>query len=136
MVKRVDGVAVGDQSLGDMFVPSRVLAQAVHEHDDGGRRIDGAPPTAEQLEPADGGQRAAAALDHGPCSAHGTRTASSVGESRATTYSAGSESDTFSTMWVTRGGTYSMSPGVTSSSCSSWSLGGRAHRIRTLPESM
>jgi thiamine biosynthesis lipoprotein len=38
-------------------------------------------------------------------SAQGTITASSSGESRATTYSAGSESDMFSSTWVSRGGT-------------------------------
>ena len=38
-------------------------------------------------------------------SAHGTTTASSCGESRATTYSAGSVSETFSSTWVSRGGT-------------------------------
>lgn len=38
-------------------------------------------------------------------SAQGTTTASSNGELRATTYSAGSESDRFSSTWVSRGGT-------------------------------
>ena len=37
--------------------------------------------------------------------AQGTSTESSVGESRATTYSAGSVSERFSRMWVSRGGT-------------------------------
>ena len=43
-------------------------------------------------------------------SAHGTTTASSSGESRATTYSAGSVSETFSSTCVSRGGTYTRSP--------------------------
>src|ERR1700679_3675248 len=111
MIERVDGVAFGDQALGDVLVASGVLAGAVNEDDQSGWiGIGGAPDPPEQLQAADAGQPAAAALDHAPCSAHGTRTASSVGESRATTYSAGSESDMFSTIWVTRGGTYSMSP--------------------------
>ena len=38
-------------------------------------------------------------------SAQGTTTESSVGESRATTYSEGSVSETFWTVWVSRGGT-------------------------------
>ena len=38
-------------------------------------------------------------------SAQGTSTESSVGESRATMYSAGSVSETFWTVWVSRGGT-------------------------------
>jgi NAD(P)-dependent dehydrogenase (short-subunit alcohol dehydrogenase family) len=37
--------------------------------------------------------------------AHGTSTESSVGESRATTYSAGSASERFWSRWVSRGGT-------------------------------
>jgi thiamine biosynthesis lipoprotein len=51
-------------------------------------------------------------------SAQGTTTASSCGESRATTYSAGSVSDRFSRMWVSRGGTYTRSRGSSVSSCS------------------
>ncbi len=42
---------------------------------------------------------------HAGSSAHGTTTASSCGESRATTYSAGSLSERFSSTWVSRGGT-------------------------------
>ena len=37
--------------------------------------------------------------------AHGTSTESSIGESRATTYSAGSASERLTRMWVSRGGT-------------------------------
>ena len=42
--------------------------------------------------------------DHAP-PAHGTSTESSVGESRATTYSAGSVAERLTTTWVWRGGT-------------------------------
>ncbi len=47
----------------------------------------------------------ATARARNPHPAQGTSTESSVGESRATTYSAGSESDRFWSKWVSRGGT-------------------------------
>jgi uncharacterized membrane protein YphA (DoxX/SURF4 family) len=65
-------------------------------------------------------------------SAQGTSTESSVGASRATTYSAGSVSERFSRTCVSRGGTYTRSPGpmiTDSSKCS-------PHRTSRSPESM
>jgi uncharacterized membrane protein YphA (DoxX/SURF4 family) len=65
-------------------------------------------------------------------SAQGTSTESSVGASRATTYSAGSVSERFSRTCVSRGGTYTRSPGpmtTDSSRCS-------PHRTSRSPESM
>jgi uncharacterized membrane protein YphA (DoxX/SURF4 family) len=65
-------------------------------------------------------------------SAQGTSTESSVGASRATTYSAGSVSDRFSRTCVSRGGTYTRSPGpmtTDSSRCS-------PQRTSRSPESM
>jgi uncharacterized membrane protein YphA (DoxX/SURF4 family) len=65
-------------------------------------------------------------------SAQGTSTESSVGASRATTYSAGSVSERFSRTCVSRGGTYTRSPGpmtTDSSKCS-------PQRTSRSPESM
>jgi putative oxidoreductase len=65
-------------------------------------------------------------------SAQGTSTESSVGASRATTYSAGAVSERFSRTCVSRGGTYTRSPGpmiTDSSKCS-------PHRTSRSPESM
>jgi uncharacterized membrane protein YphA (DoxX/SURF4 family) len=67
-----------------------------------------------------------------PQSAQGTSTESSVGASRATTYSAGSVSERFSSTCVSRGGTYTRSPApmtTDSSRCS-------PHRTSRSPESM
>jgi uncharacterized membrane protein YphA (DoxX/SURF4 family) len=65
-------------------------------------------------------------------SAQGTSTESSVGASRATTYSAGSVSDRFSKTCVSRGGTYTRSPGPMTTDSSRRS----PHRTSRSPESM
>ncbi len=100
VVESVDGVALGHEPRGDVLVAPDVLAGPVGDDDDGARVTVGEPRAPGDLQPALAGERAVA-----HSSAHGTTTASSCGESRATMYSAGSVSDTFSTMCVIRGGT-------------------------------
>src|ERR1700683_2685225 len=100
VIEPVHGIALGDEPGGDVLVTADVLAGAVRDHDDGARLAVSEPRAPGDLQAALAGERA---LTHS--SAHGTTTASSWGESRATTYSAGSVADTFSTMWVIRGGT-------------------------------
>ena len=106
MVERVDGVALADEPGDDVVIAAAVLAQAVDEDDDRARRrVVGRPGAPEDVAVTDAAEGSRGLGGHACSSAHGTTTASSWGESRATTYSAGSESETFSTTWVTRGGT-------------------------------
>src|SRR5579884_111775 len=116
-----------------MLVAIAVLAGAVGEHDHRPDRRLREPRLPEDAQPAGAVEvplpMAAAQIDS---SAHGTTTASSWGASRATTYSAGSVSDTFSRMCVSRGGTYTRSRGSSISSCSRWS----PHLTRSRPDSM
>ena len=105
MVDGVDGVTLAEEPRHDVVITSAVLAQTVDEHDHGSRRrVVRGPGAPEDAAVKDAGERPGG-LGHACSSAHGTTTASSWGESRATTYSAGSESETFSTTWVMRGGT-------------------------------
>jgi len=106
MLERVYGVAVVDQPRCDVRVASAVLAGAVADRDDGARTAAGEPRLAVDAKSAGAGKlRLLAASQRPASSAQGTTTASSCGESRATTYSAGSVSETFSSTWVSRGGT-------------------------------
>src|SRR5690348_2341763 len=102
MLDRVRGIAVRDEPLGDVRVTVAVLARAVGDDDDGAR-LSIRQPRLPEDPPALGPGEVLRDVRH--CSAQGTITASSCGESRATTYSAGSVSDTFSSTCVSRGGT-------------------------------
>src|SRR5690349_18506308 len=117
MLDRVHGVSLVHQTLRDVAVATAVLTGTVRDDDISGRVAVAEPRTPEDLEPARTRERGLARRGHS--SAQGTITASSSGESRATTYSAGSLSETFSSTCVSRGGTYTRSPGSSTTSCSS-----------------
>src|SRR5438270_1993996 len=102
MLDGVRRIALRDEPLGDVGVAVAVLAGAVGDDDDGAR-LPIRPPRLPEDPPAPGPGEVLRNVCH--CSAQGTITASSCGESRATTYSAGSVSDTFSSTCVSRGGT-------------------------------
>ncbi len=115
VVERVDRVAIRAQAIGHVNVAIAVLAGAVNDHDQRPRLAVGTPALPEDSPAAGAGQQPGR-VDHVSSVAHGTMTASSVGESRATTYSAASVSDGLTSTCVSRGGTYTMSPGSSSSS--------------------
>lgn len=105
VLDRVHRVTLSDEPSGDVRVAVTVLAGAVSDHDHRPGPGVGQPRLPEDSHATAAGQEAVAVVAHAcPC-AHGTTTASSCGESRATTYSAGSVSEAFSSTWVSRGGT-------------------------------
>ena len=103
VLDRVHRIPLADEPRRHMPIAIGVLARPVGDHDDGAGLPVREPVLPEDAQAAGAGQ---GVIAQGPdSSAQGTTTASSWGESRATTYSAGSLSDRFSSTWVSRGGT-------------------------------
>ena len=106
VVERVHGVALIHESHRDVCVATAVLTCPVGDHDHRAGRPIGQPRLAVEPDASHAFELALAVIHTVACSwAQGTTTASSCGESRATTYSAGSLSERFSSTCVSRGGT-------------------------------